>query len=265
MTKARGPLPSSSGAPRSAWWSVAAFTLSGMVGSELVCLLIYLIVGVPVELDSTGGRLMVIAPLLAPALVAPVVAFPLARSRERALSLIDQLHRTTDLLSVEVAERRAAQQQLEFHARHDDLTGVLNRRGFFEAAGEVIGQRTLVLVDLDDFKLVNDVSGHFAGDRALVAVCAALTRAVGENALVARLGGDEFVALLRSDEFADIERIAEELREVAVRVDDTELTVSASTGGVVLTTETTIDAALAQADAQMYRAKRGPYRRRMGA
>ena len=104
---------------------------------------------------------------------------------------------------------RAAEQELrrvraelcsEQHAaRHDHLTGLPNRRWFYGIGSALVGatdRRPLVavLVDLDDFKRINDTFGHRAGDEVLVTVARRLAGAVGPG-LVARLGGDEFVAL----------------------------------------------------------------------
>ncbi|NEK70993.1 MAG: GGDEF domain-containing protein, partial [Xanthomonas perforans] len=82
-------------------------------------------------------------------------------------------------------------------ATHDDLTGLLNRAGFLQAAESRLhsGTLSLLLLDLDGFKFVNDVYGHKAGDRVLVEVARRLRDALPENGLAARLGGDEFAVL----------------------------------------------------------------------
>jgi diguanylate cyclase (GGDEF)-like protein len=85
----------------------------------------------------------------------------------------------------------------------DGLTGVLNREGFKQLAPEVLSQSvrsgagaTLVFMDLDQFKVLNDRFGHPVGDRALETVAGLIARGVRQTDLVARLGGDEFVVLL---------------------------------------------------------------------
>jgi diguanylate cyclase (GGDEF)-like protein len=87
-------------------------------------------------------------------------------------------------------------------SRTDSLTGLLNGRGFYEAAAAEIARATryrhpltLAYVDLDDFKAINDRLGHARGDAVLVAVARALRRASRSTDLVGRLGGDEFVVL----------------------------------------------------------------------
>lgn len=88
-------------------------------------------------------------------------------------------------------------------ASHDALTGLLNRRSFFEVGEAEVGRSrryghplAVAFLDLDDFKLLNDSQGHEAGDRALKAVAAALSGSLRTTDRLARLGGDEFAVLL---------------------------------------------------------------------
>ncbi|MFD8319124.1 GGDEF domain-containing protein [Kitasatospora purpeofusca] len=86
------------------------------------------------------------------------------------------------------------------HARRDPLTGLLTRDGFTARAERLIRSHpehvTVLLVDLDDFKAVNDTHGHAAGDAVLAATADRLTRWCGSHGLAARLGGDEFAAVV---------------------------------------------------------------------
>jgi diguanylate cyclase (GGDEF)-like protein len=85
------------------------------------------------------------------------------------------------------------------HAARDSLTGLLNRRAFFQAALELVDERSrtqflaIALVDLDNFKAINDLHGHHAGDVALVTVANALPVAAGPTAVIGRSGGEEFL------------------------------------------------------------------------
>ncbi|MDQ0281296.1 GGDEF domain-containing protein [Rhodococcoides fascians] len=108
----------------------------------------------------------------------------------------------------------------------DPLTGVFNRAGWEMAAAEVAGNRTaglpvaVVIVDVDNFKAVNDSAGHRAGDELPIDLAQSWTRAAPPDAVIARLGGDEFAALLTGysrdvvDEFVRV--TAESLRYVSV-------------------------------------------------
>jgi len=99
-----------------------------------------------------------------------------------------------------VTARRRAERLLRHQASHDDLTGLANRRGFQRALDRSMPATTgLLLLDLDQFKRVNDTLGHAGGDALLVEVAARLRAAVSDRDLVARLGGDEFAILLRGD------------------------------------------------------------------
>lgn len=121
------------------------------------------------------------------------------------------------------SETRAAALEMSFRAAHDALTGLANRAEFercLTQAMEVqrIGAQVLSLlfIDLDNFKLVNDSCGHAAGDRLLVELAQLLRRCTRQEDLVARLGGDEFCVILGNCLKAEALLVAEELcREVA--------------------------------------------------
>lgn len=105
-----------------------------------------------------------------------------------------------DELSAAIREREELRRQLEWEASHDALTGLLNRRGFQaeldRPADHPHPPRSLLYLDLDGFKAVNDAYGHHVGDDLLVAVADRLREVVGDVGSVARLGGDEFAVLV---------------------------------------------------------------------
>ncbi|WP_198598153.1 putative bifunctional diguanylate cyclase/phosphodiesterase [Blastococcus atacamensis] len=119
--------------------------------------------------------------------------------------------RRSDDLKAEFLSRSVAEQVLLHRARHDDLTGLLNRSALVEAldrATEAWPVAVLVL-DLDRFKDVNDTLGHAVGDALLVEVAARLRSDLPADAVLGRLDGDQFAVLLPGRDQADAERAAE--------------------------------------------------------
>jgi diguanylate cyclase (GGDEF)-like protein len=109
---------------------------------------------------------------------------------------------------------------LRHEARHDDLTGLLNRRGLDQAMGELLSGRrfaasanSLVVIDLDGLKLVNDHAGHIAGDQMLVTFATELQTASRGVDLTGRIGGDEFIAILPGLSAGDAIKWAERMHE----------------------------------------------------
>jgi len=106
----------------------------------------------------------------------------------------------------DVTEQRQARGLIEHQAYHDALTGLPNRALLRNTLQRVVGDASrasaLLLLDLDDFKSINDAFGHPAGDRLLVEVAKRLSHGVGERGLIARLGGDEFAVVLNDAEDA---------------------------------------------------------------
>ena len=101
----------------------------------------------------------------------------------------------------DVSARKRLEEQLRELAYHDPLTGLANRNLFHQRVHEALSQRenqhlAVLLLDLDDFKLVNDGLGHVAGDQLLIAAARRLENCVRPNDTVARLGGDEFALLM---------------------------------------------------------------------
>ncbi len=159
------------------------------------------------------------------------------------------------------------QVQLQHQAHHDVLTGLPNRAAFYALLTEVLaaagpGTRTAALmIDLDDFKPVNDTFGHAAGDALLVEVGARLAGALRGSDLAARFGGDEFVVLLPElDDDAGAEAVAARILDRLAR--PIPVAPGCSTGarasigvGIVLGAGHGPDSLLQQADAALYDAK----------
>ncbi|MGY4402655.1 putative bifunctional diguanylate cyclase/phosphodiesterase [Bradyrhizobium sp. USDA 3315] len=164
------------------------------------------------------------------------------------------------------AERRLVE-ELAWAASHDALTGLANRRQFeFELPKAMSGSPAigadLMLIDLDQFKIVNDTCGHMAGDRLLKQVARLLATEVGSSGLVARLGGDEFGILLRDDGSAthDVAAdVAERVRAVIEQsnfiYEGSSFRISASIGLVGLADSAGVQDALRLADVACFLAK----------
>ncbi|MEU4243533.1 bifunctional diguanylate cyclase/phosphodiesterase [Actinoplanes sp. NPDC026619] len=116
-------------------------------------------------------------------------------------------------------------------AMQDDLTGLSNRRHFYQAmSGALAGGRAQVaMLGLSNFKAINDELGHLVGDRLLVAFADRLRAAAGDGAVVARTAGDEFAVLVPGDEPAAVRRIAATVHD-SIRVDGYELLLGAGVG-----------------------------------
>jgi diguanylate cyclase (GGDEF)-like protein/PAS domain S-box-containing protein len=168
---------------------------------------------------------------------------------------------------VDVSERRRYEERLAHLADHDVLTGLPNRRRFdaelqrhLEHCRRYGPSGALLLLDLDNFKQVNDMLGHGAGDQLLISTAGLLQRELRATDVVARLGGDEFAILLTQGDRASAEVVAgsivERIRDYTATLDGIRRRVSASVGVV------TVQAArehptdiLALADMTMYDAK----------
>lgn len=144
----------------------------------------------------------------------------------------------------------------------DPLTGVANRRAWLAGARRRIdrhGPSTVLLVDLDHFKLINDRFGHEVGDDVLRAAAAQLGAAAGVDAWVGRLGGEEFAVLVPGDVRQGEERahrLREGLRGMAAPPRATGLEVRASIGIAAISVGAELPRALRAADDALYRAKR---------
>jgi diguanylate cyclase (GGDEF)-like protein/PAS domain S-box-containing protein len=123
-------------------------------------------------------------------------------------------------------ERKRMEEGLRALAEYDELTGIFNRRRFQEEVERHLREAkrfgdplTLMLIDIDGFKRINDTYGHHTGDKALQVVAHALRDAVRETDLVGRLGGDEFVALLTRADPRGVDRVVEAFRR-SLRIED---------------------------------------------
>lgn len=138
-------------------------------------------------------------------------------------------------------------------ASQDPLTGLLNRRGFMEHCAKAPKQGALVVLDLDDFKQINDRHGHEVGDRVLTAVGGYL--AAQGDLVASRFGGEEFVLLLPHTETAAQQTRCEQIRQGVAALMLDGIAVTASLGLASCADGWHFDTLLGQADRALYRAK----------
>jgi len=168
---------------------------------------------------------------------------------------------------VDISDRKRAEEQIEFHAYHDVLTNLPNRKLFTDRLTQSISRArrsgkslAVMFVDLDHFKSINDTLGHEMGDELLLEMAKRLSANVREYDTVARLGGDEFTIILselRQPE--DAVNVAEKVRsavEQPLSIAGTSIEVSASIGIALYPDDgTDAESLLRNADSAMYRAK----------
>lgn len=171
--------------------------------------------------------------------------------------------RTIRRLETEATELHARLDIATHAARHDALTGILNRAGFVdELSGRLDRSRqpqTVLLVDLDRFKSVNDTLGHDAGDDLVRKICTAMSSVIPARGVLARLGGDEFGIILESVTelaLADFCNLILRICNQSRRVSGHEVQVSASIGVAHQGGSSSQMALMRHADLALYAAKR---------
>jgi diguanylate cyclase (GGDEF)-like protein/PAS domain S-box-containing protein len=171
------------------------------------------------------------------------------------------------LVVQDVTQLRGLEREMVYLARHDSLTGLINRRELerqlqaaIESAREGHRHHALCYLDLDEFKLVNDTCGHVAGDELLRQITALLAAQVREADVIARLGGDEFGVLLFDCSLEGAGSVAEKLcrtvRKFRFTWEDRAFDVGVSIGVVPITADSgSLSQLLSAADAACYVAK----------
>jgi diguanylate cyclase (GGDEF)-like protein/PAS domain S-box-containing protein len=165
----------------------------------------------------------------------------------------------------DISDRKRQEEQLQHLATHDELTNLPNRRVFEEALERAVAHArrghpsSLLFIDVDGFKDVNDSLGHADGDQTLVNITEVIRGTTRAEDLIARIGGDEFAALLTDTVLTDARRVAERIRECLQKQrlapQGWESPITLSIGLVEVDGLTEADSVLAQADSAMYRAK----------
>lgn len=166
----------------------------------------------------------------------------------------------------DVTTRVQSERQVAHLARHDVLTGLPNRRKFIETldaaikeAGVIGCKVSVINIDLDRFKDINDTYGHAAGDRVLCALSERMSQDLRSGELVGRFGGDEFIAMKSYRDTGALHEFIVRLRKALTRnidLDTVEVTPGASLGVAIYPTDATDrEKLLGNADMAMYRAK----------
>ncbi|MBN9243067.1 MAG: GGDEF domain-containing protein [Mesorhizobium sp.] len=229
-----------------------AVTIAAIAASVLICGLV---------LSSLGGRLDGVALwlcILCPLLTAwPVSAVLFSQSAR-----LKAAHR--DLARAH-AQLAATHRRLAHKARHDDLTGMLNRESFFavlEGSRRKADRGALLIIDADHFKRINDSYGHLTGDEALLLIAAALKRSLRAGDVLGRIGGEEFCAFLPGADEHEARSIAERVRRevelVRFRpVDERTVPLTVSIGGTMCGQDVGTADLMRSADRRLYEAKHG--------
>lgn len=219
--------------------------------------------GVVGALREARLRAVAVFPIMSDAKPIGVAAAFFGRERQLSASESDVVVSLTRQAS-QVLTRMRLQAQLVYAARVDPLTGLANRAIIRETIADILAAAadplSVMFVDLDGFKAVNDRLGHRVGDAILREVARRLTAAVRATDLVGRYGGDEFVVICAGADGGDASTVAERIHE-AIRggfPDAEGFAISASIGIAVrdATTAVTTDELLGAADSAMYESKR---------
>lgn len=177
-------------------------------------------------------------------------------------ALLDEI----EALKAQVKNQAELIETLEEQTSHDGLTGLLNRRGFDMALNNAVAdyQRygrngALLLIDMNDFKQVNDTLGHQAGDALLMHVAQLLMAHTRSSDIVARIGGDEFCIILQESSRAEAHLKRKELEAVIAGTvcafQDQDIATSCSIGVATFVEADDQEALVAKADSEMYRVK----------
>jgi len=215
--------------------------------SLVISVLVTVVVMDSLELDETAWNIGLKVSVIIPLIVAPICGY-------FGFGLLFRLDK--------------AEKQMRRLACLDELTGISNRRFFYENANTELLQAarykypvTILLVDADHFKRVNDEHGHQAGDDVLKSLGNILSETVRESDLVGRYGGEEFVCLMThttaSESRPVAQRLLQQLRSgpFVTRVGDIHMTLSIGIADTIDVGSYDIDTLIASADQALYRAK----------
>jgi diguanylate cyclase (GGDEF)-like protein len=216
----------------------------------------------PVRGATVDGNALIMA-VLCPLLIAFPASAHFFLQKKKLAEAIREITAAHEKLGKAHAELALAHAQLAEKARHDDMTGLLNRESFF---GALKGTRrrtdtgVLLIVDADHFKYINDTHGHAQGDVALLMIAEAIRGGVRAGDIVGRIGGEEFAAFLCGASREEALIVAERIRlgVEALRFSPGEgkyLPLSVSIGAAQLRPQLSWSQLMREADGRLYEAK----------
>lgn len=224
-------------------------------GQTVISKPLSLLVPVPFWQQPIGMTLLIILGIL--------VLWVVYRLRVRHL---EQRAQALDLVVAQrTAELELANKQLQIQSNTDSLTGLLNRRALYAAAAALQAQRsrtkmalTLVLMDIDHFKKINDLYGHDVGDQVLKTFASYLKQRLRKQDLLARWGGEEFLLLMPQTEVQPASKLMAELRLGLkhLHIAELDMPITATFGvSAVTMEEDALDKAVKAADLALYQGK----------
>jgi len=217
------------------------------------------------RLESAGARSVICLDVSGPSTIAMRIFFILPTERSYTSNARSVFEELKNLLPQVVRRARSAE-ELSYRATHDELTGLLNRRGLEElfplGAGELLGKssRSILFIDIDKFKAVNDEHGHAVGDEYLIEISKRLVDSSRPVDSIARIGGDEFIIIAQGlDDLEVIQnvtsRLLENLNQPFITIDKIEFQPRVSIGVARWNSNELLNTAISHADTRMYAAK----------
>ena len=227
-----------------------AVAFSSLAASVLLALIIVPAIGG--SIDGNAWLMLTICPL---AIAWPASAFTFWQG--------EKLKRAHGDLARAHAELADAHAKLEEKSRRDPMTGMLNRETFFAAldrSRRKSDRGALLIIDADHFKKINDSFGHLTGDKALLEIAAAISRAVRSGDILGRIGGEEFAAFLMGASDQEAIRVAERVRHEVELIrfqpmDERVVPLTVSIGGTLCKIDANVSELMRAADKHLYEAK----------
>ena len=195
-----------------------------------------------------------------------LIVFAVLVFKWRMYAVTQQASKLRYLVDKKTKDLEVANEKLTLLSNQDSLTQILNRRGFSELSQQEMSKFvrhkiyfSIVMLDIDHFKKINDSKGHNAGDLVIQKVATCIRTKIRKHDLLARWGGEEFILLLpKTNEAGAIraaEKICESVRELATQYESEAITVTISGGAACITDFETIERCIQKADENLYQAK----------